>query len=219
MKNIILIAPPGAGKGTQASMLVEKLNMLHISIGDLLRNEVNKQTELGKSLEVRMQTGKLVDDEIIFEVLKSYLKDADLSKGIIFDGFPRNISQAQMLDSLDIKIDSAIYLDVPKSVLESRILGRKTCPNCKTGYNSNFENMKPKVEDICDKCGSKLITRQDDTKDVFENRYETYINETQPVLEFYKNKQILFNIKSLDKDEIFNNIIKIIDNTLPLEGI
>ena len=217
MKNIILIAPPGAG--TQASMLVEKLNMLHISIGDLLRNEVNKQTELGKSLEVRMQTGKLVDDEIIFEVLKSYLKDADLSKGIIFDGFPRNISQAQMLDSLDIQIDSAIYLDVPKSVLESRILGRKTCPNCKTSYNSNFENMKPKVEDICDKCGSKLITRQDDTKDVFENRYETYINETQPVLEFYKNKQILFNIKSLDKDEIFNNIIKIIDNTLPLEGI
>ena len=197
MKNIILIAPPGAGKGTQAKMLVDKLNMLHISIGDLLRNEVNKQTELGKSLEVRMQTGKLVDDEIIFEVLKSYLKEADLSKGIIFDGFPRNLSQAQMLESLDIQIDSAIYLDVPKSVLESRILGRKTCPNCGTGYNTNFESMKPKVEDICDKCGSKLITRHDDTKDVFENRYETYINETQPVLEFYKNKQILFNIKSL----------------------
>lgn len=219
MKNIILIAPPGAGKGTQANMLEEKLNMLHISIGDLLRNEVNKKTELGKSLEVRMQTGKLVDDEIIFEVLKTYLKNVDLSHGIIFDGFPRNINQAIMLDSLDIKIDSAIYLDVPKSVLESRILGRQTCPKCNTGYNSNFTNMKPKIENICDKCGSELTVRHDDTKEVFEKRYETYINETQPVLEFYKNKKILFNINSLDKEEIFNIIIKIIDNTLPVEGI
>ncbi len=216
MKNIILIAPPGAGKGTQAAMLCDKLNMVHISIGDLLRDEVKKETDLGKSLKDIMQTGNLVSDEIIFEVVSRRFKENDINNGVILDGFPRNIKQAEELDKMNIKIDAAIYLNVSKETLLNRILGRVSCPNCKASYNTNSEDMRPKCDNICDHCGTELTKRKDDNIDTFENRYETYMNETYPVLEFYKEKNILYTIDLIDKEEIFNEILKIIESTGPM---
>lgn len=216
MKNIILIAPPGAGKGTAAKQLVEKLNMVHISVGDLLREEVKSGSELGKSLSIKMQTGKLVEDSLIFEIMKKRFSEPDAKNGIILDGFPRNTSQAEYLDTMDTNIDAVIYLDVPKNVLEDRIVGRIVCPDCGMGYNTNNPEMMPKVENTCDKCGATLIKRKDDTKEIFSSRYDTYMEETYPVLEYYKNKGILYNIDSLDKEETFNEILKIIESTGPM---
>lgn len=210
MKNIILIAPPGAGKGTAAKMLVDELHMIHISVGDLLREEVNSGSDLGKSLSMKMQTGKLVEDELIFEIMKKRFANPDVKNGIILDGFPRNLNQAIELDKMDTKIDAVIYLDVSKEVLENRILGRIACPNCGMGYNTNSKEMMPKVENTCDKCGSTLVKRKDDTKEIFDSRYNTYMEETHPVLEFYKEKGILYNLDSSNKDEVFTKIKEIL---------
>lgn len=216
MKNIILIAPPGAGKGTAAKELVEKLNMVHISVGDLLREEVKSGSELGKSLSIKMQTGKLVEDELIFEIMRKRFSEPDTKNGIILDGFPRNINQAIELDKMDTTIDAVIYLDVDRQVLEDRIVGRIVCPDCGMGYNTNSTEMMPKVENTCDKCGATLIKRKDDTKEIFDSRYDTYMEETYPVLEYYKNKGILYNIDSTNKDHTFNEILKIIESTGPM---
>ena len=216
MKNIILIAPPGAGKGTAAKELVEKLNMVHISVGDLLREEVKSGSELGKSLSIKMQTGKLVEDELIFEIMRKRFSEPDTKNGIILDGFPRNTNQAIELDKMDTTIDAVIYLDVDRQVLEDRIVGRIVCPDCGMGYNTNSTEMMPKVENTCDKCGATLIKRKDDTKEIFDSRYDTYMEETYPVLEYYKNKGILYNIDSTNKDHTFNEILKIIESTGPM---
>ena len=216
MKNIILIAPPGAGKGTAAKQLVDELNMVHISVGDLLREEVKSGSELGKSLSIKMQTGKLVEDELIFEIMRKRFSEPDTKNGIILDGFPRNINQAIELDKMDTTIDAVIYLDVDRQVLEDRIVGRIVCPDCGMGYNTNSTEMMPKVENTCDKCGATLIKRKDDTKEIFDSRYDTYMEETYPVLEYYKNKGILYNIDSTNKDHTFNEILKIIESTGPM---
>ena len=211
MKNIILIAPPGAGKGTAAKQLVDELNMVHISVGDLLREEVNSGSELGKSLSIKMQTGKLVEDELIFEIMRKRFSEPDVKNGIILDGFPRNTSQAIELDKMDTKIDAVIYLNVSREVLENRIVGRIVCPECGMGYNTNNKEMMPKVENTCDKCGTTLIKRKDDTKEIFDSRYNTYLEETEPVLEYYRNKGILYEVDSINKDETYNRILEIME--------
>ena len=216
MKNIILIAPPGAGKGTAAKQLVDNLNMVHISVGDLLREEVKSGSLLGKSLSIKMQTGKLVEDELIFEIMRKRFAEPDTKNGIILDGFPRNTNQAIELDKMDTKIDSVIYMTVPREVLENRIVGRIVCPDCGMGYNTNSKEMMPKVENTCDKCGATLIKRKDDTKEIFDSRYDTYMEETYPVLEYYKNKGILYEIDSTNKDETYNKILEILESTGPM---
>ena len=206
MKNLILIAPPGAGKGTQAKMLCKKYNLVHISIGDLLRS----QTDLNESLKEKIKKGVLIDDNIIFDLLKNRLNKDDIKNGFILDGFPRNLNQAIGLENIIKNIDVVIYLEVPKKELENRILGRIICSNCGHVYNSLIEKLRPTNNDICDICNSKLEKRIDDTLEVFEKRYDTYIKETQPVLEFYKKQEKLYTINLLDKDEIFNEIVRIL---------
>lgn len=210
MKNIILIAPPGAGKGTQAKMLCSKFNMVHISVGDLLRSEVEKGNDLSESLKQRMQSGKLVEDELILKIMEKRLNESDLDNGFILDGFPRNINQAINLDKITDKIDAVIYLEVSKEKLERRIVGRLVCKTCGASYSELIEELKPMNNDICDKCNSKLEKRIDDTVEIFNNRYNTYLEETYPILEFYKEKNKLYTINLLDKDEIFNEIVKVI---------
>lgn len=211
MKNLILIAPPGAGKGTQAKMLCKEFNMIHISIGDLLRLEIEKQNDLSNFLKDKMKTGSLVEDTIIFKIIEERLNELDIKeKGFILDGFPRNLNQAIKLDDLSDNEYIVIYLDVSKEVLEKRILGRLTCSNCGNVFNENIESLKPKKTNICDNCNFRLEKRLDDTKETFEDRYNTYIKETQPVLEFYKSKGNLYNVNSLDKDKIFNDIVNIL---------
>lgn len=209
MKNLILIAPPGAGKGTQSKLLCSKLDMVHISIGDLLRN---KMSELSDDIKDDIKLGKLISDNIIVELLKEKINC--INKGFILDGFPRNINQAKMLDNLGIKIDFVINLDVPKEYLLNRILGRLVCLECGHVYNELIEKSKPQTPFVCDNCNSELIKRYDDTIEVFNARYDTYLNETKPILEFYRNKDILYNINSLDKEEIFNEILNILGNDL-----
>lgn len=210
MKNIILIAPPGAGKGTQAKMLCSKFNMVHISVGDLLRSEIEKGNDLSESLKQRMQSGKLVEDELILKIMEKRLNESDLDNGFILDGFPRNINQAINLDKITNKIDAVIYLEVSKEELERRIVGRLVCKTCGASYSELIEELMPINNNICDKCNSKLEKRIDDTVEIFNNRYNTYLEETHPILEFYKEKNKLYTINLLDKDEIFNEIVKII---------
>lgn len=204
MKNLILIAPPGAGKGTQAKMLCEKFNLTHISVGDLLRNQNDE------SLKEKMKKGILIDDNTILNLMKKRLNEDDITNGFILDGFPRNLNQAKALDGITSDIYVVIYLEVPKEELLNRIMGRVICTKCGHVYNNLIEKLKPINNDICDICNSKLEKRIDDTIDIFLNRYDTYIKETQPVLEFYKNKGNLYKITSLDKDQIFNEIVEIL---------
>ncbi len=204
MKNLILIAPPGAGKGTQAKMLCEKFNLVHISVGDLLRNQNDE------SLKEKMKKGILIDDNTILNLMKKRLKEDDITNGFILDGFPRNLNQAKALDGITSDINAVIYLEVSKEELLNRIMGRVICTKCGHVYNNLIEKLKPINNDICDICNSKLEKRIDDTVDIFLNRYDTYIKETQPVLEFYKDKGNLYKITSLDKDQIFNEIVEIL---------
>ena len=209
MKNLILIAPPGAGKGTQAKMLCDKLNMVHISVGDLLREEVNKESDLGKCLKEIMQSGKLVSDDIIFEIMDKRFKEPDIENGIILDGFPRNLSQAVKLSELNMDL-IAVYLDVDYETLKRRIVGRLSCPSCGSIYNDMIDSLKPKEENICDKCNTELQKRSDDNLETFKNRYETYMMETEPVLEYYRENNLLYEIKNIDKEEINSKIIDLL---------
>ncbi len=209
--NIIFIAPPAAGKGTQSEMLCNKYNMKHISTGDLIRETVNNNSPLSEQLKSIMNQGKLVSDEFILELIKNNLTDGDY----IFDGFPRNVKQAEMFDellsSLNKKVDYVIYLKVPKELASKRILGRLSCPSCGAIYNDQIEQLMPKVSGICDTCNVELNHRNDDNEETFNKRFDTYINETEPLLEYYKDK--LYEVdSSKDKLEIFKEIEGIIND-------
>lgn len=214
MKNIIFIAPPAAGKGTQSDLLVKKYGYVHISTGDLLRAEVAAETDLGKSITEIMQSGALVGDDIVTELLRKRLSQKDIANGFILDGYPRNVEQAKILDELarelNISLDVAIYLELSKEVAMQRALGRISCPKCKRGYNKYEEAMQPKLENICDDCGETLISRSDDTEDTFKIRFDNYIANTEPLLNYYKDLGILNIVASGTPEDTFNKIEEVI---------
>lgn len=195
MKNIIFIAPPAAGKGTQSALLMEKYNYIHISTGDLLRSEIALGTPLGKEVESIMASGHFVSDEIATEILKKRLSEPDIKNGFILDGYPRNVKQAKILDDmvkeLNIKLDVAIYLEMDKTTAMHRALGRITCPNCGRGYNKYENGLKPELEWLCDDCGTELIGRSDDNEESFSIRFDDYVNQTAPLIDYYKEAGIL----------------------------
>lgn len=211
MKNIIFIAPPAAGKGTQSELLISKYGYEHISTGDLLRNEIKSGSDLGKELDSMMKSGSLISDEIVNRLLINAL--SNITKPFILDGYPRTISQALKLDeilaSLNKSVDVVVYLDVEEELAMKRATGRLSCKSCNRIYHKYFS--KPRVEGICDDCGSSLISRADDTPDTFKVRYDTYINNTKPLLDFYSNKNILVKIDAnKEADETFSEIEKVI---------
>jgi len=213
--NIIFVAPPAAGKGTQSALLVEKYGLSHISTGDLLRAEVNKESELGKSLKDKMSTGELISDDIVIGLLRNRLIQDDIQKGFILDGFPRNLNQAHllddMLDELNMKIDHVLYLDMDKELAMHRALGRMTCPECGAGYNKYEEVMKPKVDGKCDNCQADLESRSDDNEETFNTRFDTYLDNTQPLLDYYKELNLLNVIdNSGTPDDTFKKIEEVI---------
>lgn len=215
MKNIIFIAPPAAGKGTQSDLLVKKYGYVHISTGDLLREEVNSKTELGNKLADIMESGELVSDEIVTELLRKRLSKEDIKAGFILDGYPRNIIQADILKNLifelGLSIDVVIYLEMDATTAMHRALGRITCPNCGRGYNKYEDILKPKIEFICDDCNVDLISRSDDTEETFKTRFDTYIKNTSPLLEYYKEEGILNIIdNSGTPEETFKHIESVI---------
>lgn len=212
MKNIIFIAPPAAGKGTQSDILVRKHGYVHISTGDLLRNEVNKKTELGIKISELLSSGQFVSDDIVTELLKNRLAESDTDNGFILDGYPRNIAQAKILDnlleSLEKSIEAVVYLDMDMELAMHRALGRITCPECSRGYNKYESAMKPKKEFICDDCGCDLVGRTDDTEEAFKIRFKAYIENTEPLLNYYREKGILNIIDNSGTPENTNNLIE-----------
>lgn len=215
MKNIIFIAPPAAGKGTQSDLLVKKYGYIHISTGDLIREEIAKKSEIGLKVASIIESGNLVSDEIVTELLKNRLSQDDVRNGFILDGYPRNIEQAKILQRITkdiaITIDTVLYLEMSPEVAMHRALGRVTCPNCGHGYNKYEEATKPKNGLMCDDCNVELVGRTDDTEETFKIRFQTYIENTLPLLDYYKEQGILSIIdNSGTPDETFNAIESVI---------
>lgn len=213
MKNIIFIAPPAAGKGTQSELLVREFNYEHISTGDLLREKQNDGSLLGNKIKELLASGNLVDDETVTELLKDRL--ASISGPFILDGYPRNVNQASTLENilneLNLSIDSVIYLNVDCDLAMKRALGRITCPKCKRTYNKYSEATKPKVENICDDCNIELVGRSDDNEESFKVRFNTYLSNTEPLLEYYREKGKLVVIDKNDTpEETFEEVKKVI---------
>lgn len=215
MKSIIFIAPPAAGKGTQSSMICEKYQIPHISTGDILREAAKEPTELGAFIREQMKQGHLVSDDIILKLLKDRLQEKDCENGYILDGFPRNIEQAkeyeQILQSINKELGIVIDLEVTKDQAMKRTLGRMTCTGCGTIYNELIEESKPQQPGICDKCHQNLTKREDDNEQTFQQRFDTYIEKTKPLIEYYEQKGILYHVNSGEnKYTTFKEIEKII---------
>lgn len=217
MKNIIFIAPPAAGKGTQSKLISETYNIPHISIGDIMREARDPNTEVGKIIIKCQDERRLVPLNITLDLLKERLNKDDCKDGYILDGFPRSLEQAseyeKILTVLNKDLGVVIYLDIDKDLALERTLSRIVCPKCGESYNLLVDNLKPQVDGICDKCGNSLQTRTDDNKETFIKGFDTYINETSPLIEYYKNKNVLKEIKvSKEKSaqDIFNKIKEII---------
>ncbi len=195
--NLILLGPPGAGKGTQASKIVEKYNIPHISTGDIFRKNISEGTRLGKKAKEYMDKGELVPDSLVIEIATDRLLEKDTEKGFLLDGFPRTVEQAVALDAFlrehGKAIDHVLDIDVDKDELITRLIGRRVCSSC--GKTYHVTNMPPKVEGECDACQGELMQRADDTKGTVENRIEVYNRQTKPLLDYYDK---LGNIAHLD---------------------
>ncbi|MBI5345855.1 MAG: adenylate kinase [Chlamydiae bacterium] len=212
---IILMGPPGCGKGTQSVELSKELNLPHISTGDLFRENMQKQTELGKLAKTFIDKGNLVPDQVVVDMLFDHIKKQGYTKGYILDGFPRTVSQAETLDKRlgnDV-IKIAINLSIADDLLIERITGRLMCKDCGTPFNKTFS--PPAKANICDKCQGALYQRDDDTKEVMVKRLSVYHNQTAPVIDFYKNEKVYYDVDAKkSKKEVFDSIVKTIDEVL-----
>ncbi|MGC9109010.1 MAG: adenylate kinase [Caldimicrobium sp.] len=212
--NIVFLGPPGAGKGTQAKILIERYGIPQISTGDMLREHRAKGTELGKKAQEYMDKGQLVPDEIILDMVKERLSQPDCQKGFILDGFPRTVAQAEALDKLleemGKKLDFALALIVPDELLVERLTGRRTCKSCGMMYHIKYK--PPKVDNKCDVCGGELYQRPDDNEETVRNRLKVYHESTAPLIEYYRKKGILREIDgSKSIEEITQQIIQILE--------
>jgi adenylate kinase len=194
----IIFGAPGAGKGTYSARLQSQLGVDVIAMGDIFRESVKQNTELGRKVKSYVEKGALVPDDVVVEVLKDRLSKVPEGKGFLLDGFPRTIAQADTLESI-AKIDVILQLDVPDQIIVERLTSRRLCKNCGAVYNIRF--LKPKVEGKCDKCGGELYQRTDDNEEVIRNRLQVYKNQTEPLIEYYKKKNVPFVVsvtRSLD---------------------
>ncbi len=202
---IILLGPPGAGKGTQAKRLVEKTGLLHLSTGDILRDEVARGTELGKQAKEYMDRGDLVPDDLIIGMIRGRIASAN---GFILDGFPRTVAQAEALEKIT-PVDIVINIDLSREEVVRRLSSRRVCRNCGKIYN--LISNPPKVEGKCDACGGELYQRDDDQPEVIQNRYDVYMKSTAPLIEFYRTRGILAQVDGkATPEEIFTRIMNLI---------
>lgn len=190
--NLILLGAPGAGKGTLAAFLIEKMGVPSVSTGNILREAIKNDTPLGREAKQFMDKGQLVPDEVVIGMLKDRIAQDDCAKGFILDGFPRTIPQAEALDAI-ATIDCALSLEVPDEVIEGRMTGRRVCLSCGATYH--IKNMPPKAEGVCDKCGDKLVVRKDDAIEVVRDRLATYHKQTEPLKDYYGSQG---KLKSID---------------------
>ena len=196
MLNIVLLGPPGAGKGTQAELIVGKYHIPQISTGDIFRANINNGTELGKKAKEYMDKGDLVPDELVVDLVKDRIAQDDCADGFMLDGFPRTVFQAEELDKImedrGLKINAVLNIDVKPEKLVKRIAGRRVCRACGATYNVDYK--PPQKDGVCDKCGGEVYQRADDTEETVQNRIKVYFSETAPLIDYYKKSDILVNI-------------------------
>ena len=211
---IIMLGAPGAGKGTQAKMIADKYSIPHISTGDIFRANIKNGTELGMEAKKYMDQGKLVPDELTVKILLDRVAQADCANGYVLDGFPRTIPQAEVLDKalteLGEAIDFAIDVDVPDENIVKRMSGRRACLSCGATYH--LEHIPPKKEGVCDKCGKELVLRSDDKPETVLNRLKIYHDQTQPLIEYYTQKGVLYTVNgTVDMKDVFASIVSILE--------
>lgn len=198
---LILLGAPGAGKGTQAVLLAEKLNVPHISTGDIFRSNIRNGTPLGKMAKEYIDKGALVPDDVTISIVKDRLQQDDCKNGFILDGFPRTIPQAESLDreleQMDMPLDRVIDISVPDADIIERLSGRRVCSKCGMSYHT-FHG-PPKTEGVCDSCGAPVVQRDDDREETVLNRLKTYHDQTEPLIQFYRNKGKLLTVDGKDK--------------------
>lgn len=203
---LLIMGPPGAGKGTQAEVLVKELNITHISTGDMFRNAIKQGTEMGKKAKEFMDKGELVPDEVVIGMVRDRLSQPDTGKGFLLDGFPRTVEQAKALDvtldSLKINLDGVINIVVPLEKLMARLTGRRVCRGCGASYHVLFN--LPQTEGKCNTCAGELYQRTDDNEESVSIRLKAYQEKTQPLIDYYENKGILLNING---DQEINNVL------------
>jgi len=208
---LILLGPPGAGKGTQASAIVEKYNIPHISTGDIFRENIKKGTELGEKAKEYMDKGLLVPDELVISIVEDRLQQEDCKNGFLLDGFPRTLNQGEALDEvlskMGLNLNRVVNLDVGKEILIERAIGRRICKDCGEVFHIKFNPSKK--EGVCDNCGGKLYQRDDDTVETVEKRIEVYHKQTEPLIDYYNKKGLILNVDgSKDKNLLFEEIVK-----------
>ena len=210
---IIMLGAPGAGKGTQAKQIADKYSIPHISTGDIFRANIKNGTELGKKAKQYMDQGALVPDELTCDLVMDRIQQDDCKNGYVLDGFPRTIPQAEALDAalekINEKMDYAIDVDVPDENIVNRMSGRRACLNCGATYH--LISIPPKVEGICDRCGSEIVLREDDKPETVQKRLKVYHEQTQPLIDYYKNQGILKSVDGTQPmDEVFKAIVTIL---------
>ncbi|SMC28684.1 Adenylate kinase [Clostridium acidisoli DSM 12555] len=203
---IVLLGPPGAGKGTQAKQISNDYNIPHISTGDMFRKNISEKTELGIKAKGYMDKGLLVPDELTIDIVKDRLSNEDCKNGFLLDGFPRTVKQAEALDSfLTEPIDTALLIEVPRDNILERMTGRRVCPKCGASYHIKFNPSK--IEMKCDVCGSELIQRKDDSVETVAERLDVYYKQTEPLVEYYKSKNVLCTVDGTkDINIVFEDI-------------
>lgn len=203
--NIILLGPPGSGKGTQAKMLMEIYTIPQISTGDILRAAVANQTALGKQAKECMNKGALVPDELVVKIVEERLKERDCGRGFILDGFPRTVAQAEALDRLNIKIEAAVNVEVGNDELMKRLTGRRTCRTCGAMYHIYFN--APRRDGVCDTCSGELYQRDDDKEETIQTRLVVYAQQTNPLISWYQKKNSVYSVDGIGTvQEIFGRI-------------
>ena len=212
---IVLLGPPGAGKGTQAKSISNKYSIPHISTGDIFRKNISENTPLGVEAKSYMDKGQLVPDEVTINMVKDRLQQADCENGYLLDGFPRTVAQAEALNSFlnerDEQLDTALLIKVPNEFILERMTGRRVCPSCGASYHVKFN--PPTNGDKCDLCGSEIIQRKDDTVETVKERLDVYEKETQPLIDYYANKQLISEVDGTKAiNEVFRGICEILGN-------
>lgn len=213
--NLLIIGAPGTGKGTMSNKIIEGYSVIHISTGDMLRESIANNRPIGLKAQEYMNAGKLVPDEIIHGIIVERLKEDDIQNGFLMDGYPRTLEQAKdltsILNELGKKIDLVINLGVDEEILKERITGRRLCKNCGEIYHT--KNKPSKVDGVCDKCGSPLTQRKDDTLESLTTRLDEYHNNTQPVIEYYRDMELVRDIDaSKAVDEVYADVAKHIES-------
>lgn len=211
---IVLLGPPGSGKGTQASRIEKEFDIPHISTGDIFRDNITRNTPIGMEAKKYIEKGLLVPDDLTLKIVENRFLEDDCRKGFLLDGFPRTLVQAEALDAelerIEKKLDAVINLEVSDDIIIQRMTNRRVCSKCGENYNLCF--YKPVSDEICDKCGGKLITREDDRLETVTNRLKVYKEQTYPLINYYKDKGNLVTVNGeLPADEVFKDIMKALE--------